>query len=151
MNQLFKILVSGAAAAALFMPLNAEAEGEPVETAESPSAYATRISVEAMLSAINAQRAEAGSGELALNDTLMDIASQRLAELESYPAGHAIAVTQSQLSSETLVRGNADPNTALSAILLSEKQKKNLVYDGYHQFGFAVNESGNLWIFLMTS
>ena len=110
-----------------------------------------RVSTKPLLAAINKQRETAGSGALTLNDTLMDIASQRIRELESYPAGGPLPVSQNKLSSETLVRGYADPNTALSAIILNDRQKQNLVYDGYTEFGYAVNDSGSLWVFLLSS
>ena len=169
MNRLLQSLFCGSAAVLCVLSLTSlrepaaadfilvkldDTEQEPAEPApadETPAQYTIRISTRPLLEAINDQRAENGSGSLSLNDTLMDIASQRIHELESYPAGGPLPVSSNQISSETLVRGYADPNTALSAILLNDRQKQNLVYDGYKEFGFAVNDSGSLWVFLMTS
>ena len=104
-----------------------------------------------LVDAVNAQRAAAGTDALTVDATLMDIAAQRVSEFERNSTEHAQTFNNTVLCSETVIRGAADPNTVLSSILLSDRQLRNLVYDGYRYIGIAVNETGDIWVIHMTS
>ena len=161
MNKRRKALIFGAAAAACILlgnslPIYAdteapapEGEGEIFAPVENPVPAETVLTP--VIDAINAQRANAGSSALNVDSTLTDMAEQRVTEFARNPAERAAAMPGLGLCSETVVLGSADPNTALSSIILNEKQLRNLVYDGYHTIGMAVNEENTIWVILLAS
>lgn len=101
--------------------------------------------------AVNLQRTNAGSGNVELDSMLCDIAVQRIEEFSRHPEEDVAPFSMTSLSSETVVRGLADPNTALSSITLDAVQKKNLVYSGYKKIGIATSADNRMWIFLLSS
>ncbi len=104
-----------------------------------------------LCSFINARRGENAIAELTISEELTAQAQRRVEQLAD-GSGRADAKTlAAELASETVIRGNADINTMISSILLSEKQTKNLFYGGYSQIGYACNEEQTVWVLLLTS
>lgn len=115
---------------------------EPAQTAEE---------ADPLCSFINIRRSENGSGLLTISEELTAQAERRAGQLAD-GSGRADAGTlHAEAASETIIRGNADINTMISAILLSEQQTKNLLYADYKQIGYACNEEQTVWVLLMTS
>ncbi|HBI85619.1 MAG TPA: hypothetical protein DDX71_04940 [Ruminococcus sp.] len=161
MKTLRNALVFCAAAAACILlgnslPIYADTETGEAESgseilAPVPYSLPEDMILTPLFDAINAQREAAGSGDLTADSTLMDMAAQRVTEFARNPAERSVAMTGLGLNSETVILGYADPNTALSAVVLNEKQHRNLVYDGYHNIGMAVNEENTIWVILLSS
>ena len=148
--------VLAAACTALTVPVSARLEADP-QYGDVILMYAeTRVrntpdAGDALCKLINTRRSEAGADPVTLNGALMEQAAKRVEQL-SDGSGRADAGTlEAPDASETVIRGNADINTMICSILLSEKQTKNLFYPRYSQFGYACNEENTVWVLLMTS
>lgn len=98
---------------------------------------------------INRTRAASGADGVALSEELMEKAMLRVEALDGTHAPADADTVGYPHASETVIRGNADLNTMISAILLSEKQTRNLTDSDYMMFGYASNESQTLWVLLM--
>lgn len=98
---------------------------------------------------INEMRAANGAAGVELSDELMEKAMLRVEALDGTHAPADANTVGYPHASETVIRGNADLNTMISAILLSEKQTRNLTDSDYMMFGYASNESQTLWVLLM--
>ena len=99
---------------------------------------------------INVVRSENGAQEVSCDDGLMELAAQRVTELEeTQNPADAGAVAPYEIASETVIRGRADLNTMICSILLSEKQMRNLTDNRYMMIGYASNEAETLWVLLM--
>lgn len=106
-----------------------------------------------LVSVINDARAAKGALPVLPSDTLNELAAQRVAELEqsgSSADANAVFHMVDVPASETVIRGKADLNTMISAVLLSDRQMQNLAYSRYAQFGYASNEAETLWVLLLT-
>ena len=155
-NNLILPAVLAAACLALTVPASARLEADP-QFGDVVVMYAeTRVrntpdGGDPLCKLINTRRSEAGADPVTRNETLMEQAAKRVEQL-SDGTGRADAGTlEAPDASETVIRGNADINTMICSILLSEKQTKNLLYPRYTQFGYACNEENTVWVLLMTS
>lgn len=145
-----------AASAFLTLPASAKLEADPQygDVIVMYSEDRTTDSVnrgDPLCKLINERRETAGVPAVMLNDELTEQAARRVAQLAD-GSGRADAGTLGVTdASETVIRGQADINTMICSILLSEQQMKNLLYAGYGQFGYACNEENTVWVLLMTS
>lgn len=105
---------------------------------------------DALCDAINAIRAENGAQSLYCDEGLMTVATARAEALtDTQEPANVQASVIYDVASETVVRGNADLNTMISAILLSEKQKRNLTDNQYLMLGYGCNEAQNVWVLIL--
>lgn len=100
---------------------------------------------------INQVRAEQDIAPLTQTDTLMQQAAERAEKLSGNQGGADVAVLEVSPACETVIRGSADINTAICAMLISEQQQKPLLCAAYTQFGYACTEDNRLWVFLFTA
>lgn len=156
MKQTTQLLGAGICAAVLglsALPVTAETVPDPdfsdVIVLYSDEAAPAGAPSDPLCSVINETRAAHGAGALELSDELMEKAAQRVAALDGTQASADAGSLGYEKASETVIRGNADLNTMISAILLSEKQTQNLTDSSYMMFGYASNESQTLWVLLL--
>lgn len=119
----------------------------------SDDAAAEGTDEDPLCTVINDARAAMGALPVLPSETLNALAAKRVAELEQSgsPADANVVYQMAEVpASETVIRGKADLNTMISAVLLSDRQMQNLAYSRYAQFGYASNESETLWVLLMT-
>lgn len=100
---------------------------------------------------INQVRAEQDIAPLTQTDALMEQAAARAEKLSGNQGGADVAVLEVSPACETVIRGSADINTAICAMLISEQQQKPLLCEAYTQFGYACTEDNRLWVFLFTA
>lgn len=149
-------LLAAAVSASLSFPVSAKLEADP-QYGDVIVMYTEDRTVDSvnrgdpLCKLINERREAAGATAVMLNDELMEQAARRVSQLAD-GSGRADAGTlNASDASETVIRGNADINTMICSVLMSEKQMKNLLYAGYGQFGYACNEENTVWVLLMTS
>lgn len=156
MKQTAQKIAAGCGAAVLgFCMVTASAE--PVQDPDfsdvivlySDEAAAAAEPVDPLYSVINETRAANGAAGVELSEELMEKAMLRVAALDGTHAPADAGAVGYPHASETVIRGRADLNTMISAILVSEKQTRNLTDSGYMMFGYASNESQTLWVLLM--
>lgn len=155
MKQTAQKLAAGCGAAVLgFCAVTASAE--PVQDPDFSDVivlYSDEAAEEApadpLCSVINETRAANGAAGVEMSEELMEKAMLRVAALDGTHAPADASTVGYAHASETVIRGRADLNTMISAILISEKQTRNLTDSDYMMFGYACNESQTLWVLLM--
>ena len=148
-----KKLTKLAAAAVMLMltalPVFAETDQDNIVTVHVPPKK--NSSGSALCDVINVQRRAADISPLTQSDQLMEKAAERVLKLAGNRGGADAAVLEAEHACETVIRGRADINTAISAMIISEQQQKPLICAAYTQFGYACTEDETLWVFLFTA
>lgn len=115
----------------------------------SDEAAAAEEAADPLGSVINETRAAKGAAGVEVSEELMEKAMLRVEALDGTHAPADAGTVGYAHASETVIRGRADLDTVISAILISEKQTRNLTDSDYMMFGYACNESQTLWVLLM--
>lgn len=131
------------------LPVFAETEQDNIVTVHVPPKQ--NGSGSALCDVINVQRDAAGVSPLTQSEQLMEKAAERVQKLAGNQGGADAAVLEAEHACETVIRGRADINTAISSVIISVQQQKTLVCAAYTQFGYACSEDETLWVFLFTA
>ena len=131
------------------LPVFAETDQDNIVTVHVPRKK--NSSGSALCDVINVQRSAADISPLTQSDQLMEKAAERVLKLAGNRGGADAAVLEAEHACETVIRGRADINTAISAMIISEQQQKPLVCSAYTRFGYACTEDETLWVFLFTA
>ncbi len=149
MNKLSKLTAAAAVLMLTALPVFAETEQDNLIVVHVPPKQIGSGS--ALCDVINVQREAAGVSPLTQSVPLMEKAAERVQKLAGNQGGADAAVLAAECACETVIRGRADINTAISAMIISEQQQKPLVCAEYTQFGFSSSEDETLWVFLFTA
>lgn len=122
---------------------------EDVKVLYTDSEETEAVPRDLLCEALNSARLAMGTQPLVRSDDLMARAEMRVQTLDGTDAAADASAVGYAHASETVIRGNADLNTALSALMLSERQCRNLADSDYMMIGYACNESQNLWVLLL--
>lgn len=143
-----------AAVLAFAMPADAKIEADPVFGDVIVLYSDPVLSVEdadPLCSVINTLRKEKGAKVLTISDELTEQAEKRVGQFAAGGTKADAETLNAEAASETVILGQADANTMISSILLSEQQSKNLFCADYHQIGYACSEDQTIWVLLLTS
>ena len=99
-----------------------------------------------LLNYLNEKRDLNGSGELVMTDELKEQAAARVEVLADGTGSADAAGLSGADACEIVVRGSADINTMLSALLMSKRQSQTLYYSGFGKFGYAHNADETIWV-----
>lgn len=105
---------------------------------------------ELLCGVINERRARENAEALTVSDTLMERAAELVTKYDGNNGAADAGILDTEHGCVTVIRGKADINTAICAMLLSEQQTKPLICTDYRQFGYACNAENTVWIYLFT-
>lgn len=111
----------------------------------------TTADMDPLCSFINTRRRENNVPALTINEELTAQAEKRVGQFAEGNARADAETLNADAASETVILGQADINTMISSILLSEQQSKNLFCPEYTQIGYACSEDETIWVLLLTS
>lgn len=103
-----------------------------------------------LCSVINERRARENAAALTVSDALMERAAELVTKYDGNNGTADAGILDTAHGCVTVIRGKADINTAICAMLLSDQQTKPLVCTDYRQFGYACNPENTVWIYLFT-
>lgn len=103
-----------------------------------------------LCSVINERRARENAAALTVSTALMERAAELVTKYDGNNGTADAGILDTEHGCVTVIRGKADINTAICAMLLSEQQTKPLICTDYRQFGYACNDENTVWIYLFT-